>query len=342
MADEGEALSGGDFDAFEVVLTIADSGDKKLEADVKSGLKIHALFACEMFPTMTYEQVRASAGTSDDKYTLGKNGVFTMIYGGDHNTLIHKYGVAEEQAIQAFERFDKKYPDLAAWRKQVQQMFQLISQERLGAKIQINEAHDYIGSMFGYKRYFTLEFQIIKALIDLAENIPEPWQKLKVKVLRRADKGQQTVSNATRSALYGAAFSVQSAVQRAAANHRIQAAGAKVTKVAQHRLWTKFQPVGFAPWQMRPMNIHDEILTVTKPELVPKVAVEIHECVEEFKSQVPLLSIGWGPMKSWSKNIQAEDVIAGNVPPDKLAAIRRGETWRWITNTSTELSTILP
>jgi hypothetical protein len=90
------------------------------------------------------------------------------------------------------------------------------------------------------------------------------------------------------------------------------------------------------------MNIHDEVLAVTKPELIPEVEAEVNKCVEEFKPQVPLLSIGWGPMKSWSKNIQAEDVVTGNVPPDKLAAIRRGETWRWITLMFTEPSTILP
>ena len=349
MADqsEGEVLVGGDFDAYEVVLAIADSGDKKLEADVLKGLKIHALFAMKLFPGMTYKQIVASAGTSDDKYTLGKNGVFTMIFGGDHNTLIHKYGIDEALAIAAFEGFDREYPDLGRWRKETQQRFQLISQERLGAKIQIGEADDAVGSMFGYSRYFTLELQILRSLIDLAEHLPPEWVKLKIKVLRRADKGHQTVSNATRSALYGAAFSVQGAIQRAASNHRIQAAGARVTKVLQHRLWTKFQPVGFSTWRIRPMNIHDEILTPTRPELVEPIANEVQDCVDEFKPKVPLLSIGWGPMESWSKNLQAETVRklrneSADLKPlelsekyridiDKVSAIRKGTTWRWIT-----------
>ena len=353
-ADEGEVLVGGDFDAFEVVLAIADSGDKRLEADVRKGLKIHALFATKLFPGFTYDQIRASAGTADDKYVLGKNGVFTMIYGGDYTTLVHKYNIAEEQAMAAYAEFDKEYPQLGAWRKETQQMFQLISQERLGSKIQMNQASEYVDSMFGYKRYFTLELQIIQALVDLAENIPDDWLRLKVKILRRAEKGYQTAGNATRSALYGAAFSVQGAVQRAASNHRIQAAGARVTKVLQHRLWTKFQPVGFAPWQIRPMNIHDELLTVTRPELADAINAEVNACVDEFKAKVPLLSIGWGEMQSWSKGLQARTVAAlkaepepatnielaekYHIDPNKVAAIRRGAIWRWITNESTALS----
>ena len=349
-AEAGEVLVGGDFDAFEVVLAIADSGDMRLEADVRKGLKIHALFATKLFPGFTYDQIRASAGTADDKYVLGKNGVFTMIYGGDYTTLVHKYNVAEEQARMAYDEFDRDYPQLGAWRKETQQMFQLISQERLGAKIKVGDACDYVDSMFGYKRYFTLELQIIHALVDLAENLPAEWLKLKVKILRRADKGYQTAGNATRSALFGAAFAVQGAVQRAAANHRIQAAGARVTKVLQHRLWSKFQPVGFAPWQIRPMNIHDELVTATRPELAEAIEAEVNDCVNEFKVKVPLLSIGWGRMKSWSKGLQAD--IVGQlkaepeaipilelaekyqIDPNKIAAIRKGVTWQWVMHES--------
>ena len=351
MADPGEVLVGGDFDAFEVVLAIADSGDQKLAEDVAKGLKIHALFACEMFPGMTYEQVRASAGTADDKYTLGKNGVFTMIYGGTAYTLVYKYGVGEEQAEMAVARFDKKYPVLGQWRLATQKQFQVLSQAKLGGKISKNEASEYVDSMFGYKRYFTLELQIIRALVELAENIPKDWRKLKVKVLRRQDKGQQLAANAVQSALYGGAFAVQGAIQRAAANHRIQAAGARVTKVVQHRLWIKFQPEGFSPWQIRPMNIHDEVIAATLPQHRQAIQQEVVECVAEFKDKVPLLAIDWGSMASWSKGMTEQIVrqilaepetetvatIAERykLPPDKVGAIRRREIWRWVTTEST-------
>lgn len=344
LADPGEVVVGGDFDAFEVVLAIADSGDQKLAADVQKGLKIHALFACEMFPGVTYAQVRASSGTANDMYTLGKNGVFTMIYGGDENTLVNKYGVEEAQAKLAFDGFDRKYPDLAKWRKQTQQQFQLISQERLGSKIEVGEANEFVDSMFGYKRYFTLELQIIRALVDLAEKPPEDWKKIKVKVLRRADRGQQTVGNAVRSALYGAAFSVQSAVQRAASNHRIQAAGARVTKVVQHTLWTKFQPVGFAPWRARPINIHDEVIVVTQPELTGPIQQTVVDTVDSFRDKVPLLKLGWGPMTSWSKGVSeatAQAILDSTESVDalqqktgltgeKIMAIKTQRDWRWL------------
>ena len=344
LADPNEVVVGGDFDAFEVVLAIADSGDQKLAADVQKGLKIHALFACEMFPGVTYDQVRASAGTANDMYTLGKNGVFTMIYGGDENTLVNKYGVEETQAKLAFDGFDRKYPDLAKWRKQTQQQFQLISQERLGSKIEVGDASEYVDSMFGYKRYFTLELQIIRALVELAEKPPEDWKKIKVKVLRRADRGQQTVGNAVRSALYGAAFSVQSAVQRAASNHRIQAAGARVTKVVQHTIWTKYQPIGFAPWTVRPINIHDEVIVVTQSKLTAEVQQTVADTVESFRDKVPLLKLGWGPMTSWSKGVSEEtaQTVLDSTEPievlqkqtgltgEKIMAIKSRRDWRWL------------
>lgn len=346
----GEILVGGDFDAFEVVLAIADSGDKRLEADVKSGLKIHALFGQSMFPGTTYSDILMSAGTSDDKYTLGKNGVFTMIYGGDFTTLINKYNVEEAAAKAAFDNFDRKYPDLAIWRREVQRALTILSQTSLGGRITRSDPVEFIGSMFGYRRYFTLEIQIIKALADLAENPPKDWLDLKIKVLRRADRGLQTVGNAVRSALYGAAFGVQSAAQRAGSNQRIQAAGARITKVVQHAIWKKHQPAGFSSWQVRPLNIHDEILVITKPELKESIAVTVQTSVESFRARVPLIKMEWHEMVSWSKNLQANDVLAirqmastGATPeeicakykhlkltPVKVTEICRGKTWRWL------------
>jgi DNA polymerase I-like protein with 3'-5' exonuclease and polymerase domains len=364
MADEeeGEILVGGDFNAFEVTLAVADSGDKKLEADVRRGLKIHAIFATKMFPGTTYDQILASSGTEHDMYTLGKNGVFTMIYGGDENTLINKYGVAEENAKAAFAGFDREYPQLGDWRREAQRKFQVISQAALGQKIKIHEADTFVDSMFGYKRYFTLELQIIKELVNMAENIPEEWKSIKVKVLRRADRGLQLVGNAVRSALYGAAFGLQGAVQRAASNHRIQAAGARITKVIQVAIWTRFQPAGFAQWAVRPMNIHDEILVVTRPELADAVEEEVKTRVEEFRPKVPLIGIDWGPMESWSKGLKEskvrkvkqllvegkndEDIVSAlELKSDmvsKIAQIRKGRTWRWLAADNTPASTAPP
>jgi DNA polymerase I-like protein with 3'-5' exonuclease and polymerase domains len=352
MADSelGEVLVGGDFDAFEVVLAIADSGDKILEEDVKRGFKIHALFAQSLFPGTTYQDIMMSAGTADDKYTLGKNGVFTMIYGGDFNTLINKYNIEESAAKAAFDNFDRKYPDLARWRREVQQALTVLSQSQLGGRIVTSEPTEFVGSMFGYRRYFILEVQIIKALAALAEDPPREWLDLKIKVMRRADRGLQTAGNATRSALYGAAFSVQSAAQRAGSNHRIQAAGAKITKVVQHNVWRKHQPVGFAPWKVRPLNIHDEILVVTRPELTDSIAKTVQESVESFRSKVPLIKMDWHEMSSWSKNLQEKDVRelreaaqSGytseeicvqfkhlKLSPVKVSEICKGKTWRWL------------
>jgi hypothetical protein len=66
-----------------------------------------------LFPGKTYEQIVASAGTQNDMYTKGKQGVFAMIYGGDFNTLVRNLGVTKEVAESAFATWNKWFPQSA-------------------------------------------------------------------------------------------------------------------------------------------------------------------------------------------------------------------------------------
>jgi len=170
--------------------------------------------------------------------------------------------------------------------------------EGLGTKVEWHTPSDYIESMFGFRRYFTLENQICEALFKLAENPPPHWNKCKAKVVRR-DR-EQTVSGATRSALFGAAFAIQAANMRAAANHVIQSSGATLTKNLQRRIW-ELQPVGVNNWRVQPMNIHDEILAPSIPELKQPIADIVENFCEEYKKQVPLIKMDWGmDLKTWA------------------------------------------
>lgn len=170
----------------------------------------------------------------------------------------------------------------------------------LGTKVTWNEPAEYIESMLGFPRYFTLENQICKALFTLAENPPKEWQKKGMKVQRRREGEAQTAQGAARSALFGAAFAIQAANMRAAANHQIQSSGAQITKRLERNLW-ELQPGGIHPWKIQPMNVHDEIMAPTVPELIPMINEVVKALLDEFQSRVPLIAIDWSnDLKTWA------------------------------------------
>lgn len=169
----------------------------------------------------------------------------------------------------------------------------------IGTAVEWHEPADYIESLLGFKRYFTLENRICKALFDMAQKPPANFKNIKVKVVRR-DR-EQTATGATQSALYGAAFAIQAANMRAAANHVIQSTGATITKLLQVKLW-ELQPIGINKWNIMPMNIHDEIMTPMLDTLQEKASVIVKDFVESMRPKVPLIEIEWkNNLKNWSE-----------------------------------------
>jgi DNA polymerase I-like protein with 3'-5' exonuclease and polymerase domains len=167
----------------------------------------------------------------------------------------------------------------------------------IGSRIEYSKAADFVESLFGFRRYFTLENMIVDALVQLAQNPPKSW-KMNIKVVRR-DRPQY-VQGAVQSALYAAAFGMQAANMRAAANHEIQSSGATITKAVQREIW-ELQPAGGHRWLVQPMNIHDEIMCVTEPALVDRVADVVNRSVESFRPKVPLIKMEWKKsLASWA------------------------------------------
>ena len=300
MADSNEVLSGGDFDAFEVTIADATYNDPALREDLVSGIKIHATMG-GFLSGLTYDEVIATKGLEgrDDKYALGKTAIFALFYGGDEGTLVRKTGIDLAQAEEGVNAWARKYPVMQEGRKEVIQAHTCMMQPKgIGTMVKWRDPADYVESLYGFKRFFTLENQICKALFDLASDPPKEWTKTKGSVMRR-DKAQ-TNSGATRSSLYGAAFGISSGVIRAALNHKIQSSGATPTKNLQRRLWG-LQPCGVAPMVMRNIQVHDEVLVVTPPELTAKVVEVKEEFLRDFRQQIPLLDITWEEsMDSWA------------------------------------------
>jgi hypothetical protein len=314
---DGFTLCGGDFDAFEVTLADAVYNDPALREDLLKKIpcpfcetgecdecdangmvrqKIHGLFAMSIFPGYTYAQILASSGTENDMYLKGKSGVFAMIYGGTWETLVRNLGVDEDVAKAAFENFDKAYPGVGKARERTFDAFCSMRQPGgVGTQVIWEEPNDAVG----FPRFFTLENKICRALFEMANAPPKGWRNHPVKVWRR-DR-VQTAGGAVASALYGAAFGLQQANMRAAANHEIQSPGGQITKNAQRMIWD-LQPVGVHELVVAPMNVHDELMCVTHPDYVDKVSDQVNKSVESYRPQVPLIGMTWNKAQAnWAE-----------------------------------------
>lgn len=299
LTDPGYVLCGGDFSAFEVVLMDAAYNDPDLRAELLSGKKIHGLFGTYLFPGNTYEDILKTDGLpgTADLYTRSKSGVFALGYGGTTYTLVTKTGVSEEAAKDAFERWTSKYKVWGRKRKEYEDMFCSMRQPNgQGTAVVWHEPADYIESIFGFRRYFTLENAISKMLYNLAQTLKGKWEGRVVRNNR-----EQTIGGACQSAFYGAAFRIQARNMRAAGNHVIQSSGATLTKGLQAHLW-ELQPVGIHQFRILPMNVHDEIMAPMLPELVPLAEKRVKEFIDHNKTIVPLLKMDWkSGMSSWAE-----------------------------------------
>jgi len=294
---KGEVLSGGDFVSFEVVLAEAVYKDDNLRRDLQAGKSIHALFAEELFD-LSYDEIVKTKNTTS-YYTDGKRGIFSQLYGGDENTMVDRLGVDLETATKASEGFVKRYPGIGEARKRIFNKFCSMRQPGgIGSAVEWHEPKDYIESLLGFRRYFTLENKICKILFDLAQNPPKSWKAVRVKVKRR-DR-LQTASGAVQSALYAAAFNIQASNLRAAANHEIQSTGAGITKSVQRQV-CDLQPYGVHLWVVRTLQIHDEVHTISQPHSVDKIASVVDAAIDNYRVQVPLLKIDWHKKEtSWA------------------------------------------
>ena len=328
-------LSGGDFSAFEVSIADAICNDNKLRDALRTCVECKGLWPLDKFATqnecphcgktdedgkpcrqkfhgvfgmaltdgkLTYDEVLATKGSKDDLYDKGKRGGFSQFYGGNWNTLVIRLGVSDETARSAEEYFLTTYTGVGKWREGIREAFCSMRQDGgLGTKVTWHDPQPYVESLTGHRRYFDLENRIAKALFQLSTKLPDGWKKADKLVIRSAHKGPQKLFGAVMSALLAAAFNIQAAVMRAAANHVIQSTGAELCKMLQVRLWN-LQPHGKHKWRIQPMNIHDEIMTPCLPSLIPEMIQIIKEFIMEYSKLVPLLAIDWSErMNTWAE-----------------------------------------
>jgi len=321
LAFNGYRLCGGDFVSFEVAISDAVFDDPELRQQLQtiidcpfcsgSGCKecgktgkhkqtIHGLFGTFVFPDFDYVGILKTKGTSNDLYTKSKSAVFAMIYGGTDYTLKERLGVPIEVAGRAYQAFSRRFPKIGIERRRIQEAFEALSQpEGIGTKIYWKQPADFVESLTGFRRYFTLENMICRLLFELAEKPPKEWTEKRELVVRR--EREQTVSGAVRSALFASAFALQESNKRAATNHRVQSTGAIITKALQVKLW-ELQPIGIHDFNIMIFNIHDELMATIKPKYIKEASRLVREFVIENKKLIPLLEIDWKEnMNNWGE-----------------------------------------
>jgi hypothetical protein len=284
-------------------LKIKESGDRcyVCKGEGKAKNKIHALMGTLFYPQFSYGEILESDGTEEDYYTKSKSGFFAVMYGGTSYTLQERLGVQERDADAAEERINRTFPEVGRHRQMVKDRFCSMKQEGgRGTQVTWSEPAEYIEEpVMGHRRYFTLENKICRALFELAQSPPPEWRRLRLPSVVRTDR-EQSSCGALQSALYAAAFAIQGSNTRAAINHEIQSAGAKITKHLQRKIWD-LQPSGVGDWIVQPLNIHDEIICPTHPDYCDQVTQVVHSTVDALKSKIPLLAIDWKQMKNWAE-----------------------------------------
>jgi len=296
LHDPASILCGGDFQSFEVSIAAAAYPDPKLIADLQQGKSIHAVFGMCVYPRMSYEEII----NHKEIYNKCKSALFALLYGGQAYTLMTRLGTNIEIAENAYTRFLNLYPVVAVERENIFNKFKAMRQDGgLGSRIEWHDPEDYIESMLGFRRHFTLENEILRHLYEVANSPPKDWRKIKGVVNRRDDR-EQSIGGATQTSLYAAGFALQGANMRAAGNHVIQSTGAQITKAVQRAIWD-VQPSGIHSWVVQPMNIHDEIMCPTDPDKASDVESVVQNTVDSYRDRIPLLGIDWRTnLDSWA------------------------------------------
>ena len=309
LASNDMVLCGGDFDSFEIAIAEARYKDPNLREQLLKGLKFHGIMGA-VYYGMTYDEIVATSEFNKEDpegyYARAKTADFAWFYGAMIPKLSEALRLTEEETEEAFRKIEDMFPKIKEARELNFLNYAALRQPEKGGAIAWHEPKKYVESFLGFRRYFTLEYNIIKSLYDLAQEVYNGTasDELKeigknVKVVR-TDR-MQTGTGALCSALYGAAFGIQGQVQRSAGNHEIQSPGGQLTKGLQRRIWD-FQPSGCKPWKVMPMNCHDEVQCPMVPELIECAKSAVTEVVKNYEKHVPLIAMEWETnFKAWGK-----------------------------------------
>jgi hypothetical protein len=301
--DDGQTLCGGDFSGFEISIMEAVYKDPKLREDLMSGKKIHGIWGSFLYGK-TYEEILETADFNADHpngfYSRSKNSIFAQAYGAATPKICEITKLTEEEVIKATNHFEETYVEVGRSRQAVLDDHQAMVQSGgIGTKIEWKQPKEYVESFLGFRRYFTMEYEVMKGLFYLADNLPHQFKSDRT-VLRGNRK--QNVTGATKSSIYSGAFGIQSSLIRAAGNHKIQSPGGQMTKELECAMWG-LQPVGIHKFVIKPFNVHDELQIALNSDLVDQLVTIKNNYINSRKDVVPLISMDWkNNCQSWKES----------------------------------------
>ncbi len=301
--EKGQVLCGGDFSGFEISIMEAVYGDPNLRRDLQSGLKIHGIWGSFLYQ-MTYDEIYATEHLGSDHpegyYSRSKNSIFAQAYGAATPKICEITGLEEEDVLRATKYFEETYKEVAVSRQKTLKNHQaMVQQGGLGSKITWVNPQEYVESFLGFRRYFTMEYMIIKALFELSNNLPPKYFSNK-SIMRGARR--QSVTGGVKSAIFAGAFGLQNSIIRAAGNHEIQSPGGQMTKELEDKIW-ELQPTGIHIWHVKPFNVHDELQVSVLEHLREDLVKIKDDYVEYRKSVVPLIKMDWKDnCSSWKES----------------------------------------
>lgn len=291
IAWSSEVFSGGDFKAYEISIMDAVWKSDELHRELLLGKKMIALFGSRIFEK-PYDIVLASDKEGEGSmYDRAKKGFYARAYGGQVKKLSEVFRLDTEVTTRKLKDFDAAY-------KLDGHYIELANKLRLLENWHWGKPVEYIETILGFRRYFKVEQAFAKACYDALE-MPDDWYLLPT-LYRRKEKAQ-TACEVIRSALFGCILSTQAKIIRVAGNFEIQSPGGELNKWLQERLW-RLQPVGVSAWVIRPMNVHDELVTAHDPNLNAAMKKVIDEFIIEHRKYVPLLAMDWKEnLHDWSE-----------------------------------------
>lgn len=332
LAEPGWVVCGGDMNSQELAIAAQVMNDSNLEADIAKGKSLHGVFAAEA-SGLPYEQIMRH---KEDKTTAEANWykkakicVYAILYGAASFNISLTLGCDVDEAEETIQKFFKKYPYMAEVRRAVRESLTCVRSDPDGRMTVSQPNQDYVDSVFGYRRSFKCEFSVANILFQTMKSLSTPAVKTRMemfdsnrKVIRKDTKGPQPIKAAIASALYGAIFSVQGKIVRAALNHHIQSAGRTCTLRVQKRIWDDVQPVGIHPFLVKLLSVHDEIITTSAPENAIKIEKAVVSEMESLCETVPLLSLDWASnVGSWYGCKAAVPTLEGMNEEDRESAV---------------------
>lgn len=296
LAYSDELLIGGDATSYEIAIMADAYGCESLKDRLKEGLKYHALMG-EVWLNVKYDD----ALNNKEIYDKLKATNFAYGYGGQEAKVAETLGVTVPEARAAMDRLKDIYPEIIEKRNEVELKFCSMRQPGgVGTNVEWHDPDDSISTMFGFKRYFTLENQVCHDLY----NISQSYRSLvKGEVDRHRDPDNprlQSYTGAIKTALFAAAFNIQAKNMRAAVNHIVQGAGAHMTKRFQAML-NEIQPPGVHPYYIRLLQVHDELMAVClNEEIAEETRLVRDQFIRTYREYVELLDWEWDYLDDWS------------------------------------------